>query len=29
MDAGAIVMSDAKPENMMAISQAVEEYGYY
>lgn len=29
MDAGAIVMSDAKPENMMAMSQAVEEYGYY
>jgi uroporphyrinogen-III decarboxylase len=29
MDAGAILMSDAKPENIMAMTEAVEEYGYY
>jgi uroporphyrinogen-III decarboxylase len=29
MDAGAIIMSDAKPENVMAMTEAVMEYGVY
>ncbi len=29
MDAGAIIMSDAKAENIKAMTEAVEEFGYY